>query len=137
MTTRTLTIETKPEPKQRPRLSYIGGKARIYTPAKTARYERMIRRAYAEEHGGRDVFVGAVSMQVLFSMPMPVSWSKKRKEKMYGKPHTQSPDLDNLVKAVMDGLDGALSDDAQVVDIDASKRWSKIGFISIEMEGEC
>jgi len=39
-----------------------------------------------------------------FIMPMPKSWSKKKKALMNGKPHTQKPDLSNLIKAFEDVL---------------------------------
>ena len=41
---------------------------------------------------------------ITFSIPMPRSWSKKKREEMNGTPHQQTPDLDNLLKALLDGL---------------------------------
>ena len=35
---------------------------------------------------------------ISFVMPMPRSWTKKKKSEMDGKPHQQRPDLDNLIK---------------------------------------
>ena len=35
-------------------------------------------------------------LEVKFVMPMPKSWSEKKKKKMEGQPHRQTPDLDNL-----------------------------------------
>ena len=35
----------------------------------------------------------------VFEMPMPKSWSKKKRAAMDGKPHQSVPDADNLVKA--------------------------------------
>jgi len=42
--------------------------------------------------------------EILFTMPMPPSWSKKKRERMNGRPHRQVPDLDNLVKALSDAV---------------------------------
>jgi Holliday junction resolvase RusA-like endonuclease len=56
----------------------------------------------------------AVSWEPLslhFVLPMPKSWSKKKREAMKNKPHTQKPDLDNLVKAFKDAL---LAEDSDV-----------------------
>jgi len=39
-----------------------------------------------------------------FEIPMPSSWSKKKKLEMEGKPHQQSPDLDNLCKGFWDAM---------------------------------
>jgi len=42
---------------------------------------------------------------------MPKSWSKKKKESMYGKPHRQKPDWDNIAKGIQDAL---LEEDSSV-----------------------
>jgi Holliday junction resolvase RusA-like endonuclease len=39
---------------------------------------------------------------VLFIVPMPKSWSKKKKAEMDGQPHTQTPDTSNMLKALED-----------------------------------
>ena len=43
-------------------------------------------------------------LDVKFVIPMPISWSKKKRLKMNGQPHKQRPDLDNLIKAFKDAL---------------------------------
>ena len=48
---------------------------------------------------------------MVFEMPMPTSWSKKKKAEMEGRPHQQKPDADNLAKALMDA---ACNDDAYI-----------------------
>lgn len=57
-------------------------------------------------------------------MEMPKSWSVKKRDEMFGKPCTKSPDLDNLCK-VADGINGAgvWEDDRQVAVIIAKKYW--------------
>lgn len=66
--------------------------------------------------------------EVIFYMPMPKSWSKKKKKEMYAKPHQQKPDLDNLVKGLKDAV---LDDDSTVYQTHAKKYWSYEGFIKI------
>ena len=39
-----------------------------------------------------------------FYIPMPKSWSKKKKEAMNGQIHMQTPDIDNYLKGFMDTL---------------------------------
>lgn len=58
---------------------------------------------------------------------MPKSWSKKKQLEMDGKPHQQTPDVDNLVKAILDSL---LSEDSTVWDLNVSKRWGHKGSIT-------
>lgn len=67
-----------------------------------------------------------------FFLPMPDSWSKKKKANFDGKYHRQKPDIDNLVKALMDALFGQLSDE-RVAFIVARKFWSQSGSITISL----
>ena len=64
-----------------------------------------------------------------FGVPMPKSWSKKKKAAMRGKPHVQRPDLDNYLKALFDALyeeDCAIHCLAQV-----KKVWADKGYLWI------
>ena len=65
---------------------------------------------------------------VVFCMPMPKSWPKKKKDQMIGLPHEQTPDLDNLLKALGDAV---YKNDSAISDIRASKIWSDKGAIII------
>lgn len=64
-----------------------------------------------------------------FWIPMPASWSKRKREAMFGTPHRQKPDADNLYKAVTDCL---MPDDASIWATSISKRWGTTGIIVIE-----
>ena len=66
---------------------------------------------------------------VTFFIPMPKSWSKKKKREHYMKPHQQKPDVDNLEKALLDAL---FEDDSHIYDIRASKYWANEGLITIQ-----
>ena len=57
---------------------------------------------------------------IIFWMPMPKSWSKKKKYKMVSTPHQQRPDIDNLCKSLLDAMYG---DDSHVHDIRITKLW--------------
>ena len=71
----------------------------------------------------------AGSFSVSFFLPMPDSWSDKKKEEMLGKPHKQKPDFDNLNKAVFDAL---FKDDSFVWRVLTEKRWATKGAIIIQ-----
>ena len=77
--------------------------------------------------------VGPVELRIECLFAMPISWSKAKKAKHFGKPHTQKPDGDNVAKAVMDGLTaaGVWPDDAVVWSLAISKVWSVQGFCYI------
>lgn len=61
-------------------------------------------------------------------MPLPRSWSQKKRREMQFAPHQQKPDIDNFIKAL---LDACLEDDAHVWSITASKLWAADGAIAI------
>lgn len=67
---------------------------------------------------------------IKFYMPMPQSWSKKKRTQMNFKPKTSMPDLSNLIKAMEDGL---LKQDNIIWDYRVSKYWydGKSGFIEV------
>jgi len=76
---------------------------------------------------------GKVQMDVWFKMPMPKSWSKAKRTTCFDTWHTQKPDLDNLVKSLLDCLNGRLfEDDSQVCSLHARKIWSDRGGISFD-----
>lgn len=53
-------------------------------------------------------------------LPMPKSWSKKKRAEMRGEPHRQKPDRDNIDKALLDAL---FKNDAGVCFGVLEKRW--------------
>ena len=72
--------------------------------------------------GGKHYGDAPVEVLVTAYIEPPKSWSKKKRETAYGKPHTKKPDADNIVKSVLDGLNGiAYNDDSQVFHEDGKK----------------
>lgn len=67
-------------------------------------------------------------VNLIFTIPMPNSWSNLKKTNMIGKPHQQRPDIDNLVKAFLDAL---MKDDSVVWSIKAEKVWGEWGSIEV------
>lgn len=65
---------------------------------------------------------------VIFYLPIPSSWSKKKQKEYVGKPHQSRPDIDNLVKGLLDAL---IDDDASVWNFAAAKIWAEKGGIEI------
>lgn len=77
----------------------------------------------------------AISVELVFYISLPKSLSKKKRAEMLGKAHTQKPDLDNLIKNVLDRANGLLwADDDCVARITASKVWAEIGKIEMGVE---
>jgi len=61
------------------------------------------------------------SFEIEFHVPMPKSWSKKKRGYMNGSAHQQRPDLDNYLKAWKDSV---YEEDAIVWRVKASKLWT-------------
>ena len=59
--------------------------------------------------------------KVRFDIPMPQSWSRKKREEHRGMPHLQKPDLDNLQKALFDSL---MKEDSGIWHIRTKKVWT-------------
>jgi len=77
----------------------------------------------------RDGFIMPESgYHATFIIPMPKSWSKKKRLAMNGQPHKTKPDKDNLEKALLDALE---TDDAHIWDGRVTKVWGKAGIIII------
>lgn len=70
---------------------------------------------------------------VVFHVPMPKSWTKKKKVEYDGKPHQQKPDIDNYLKAFMDAL---CADDSYVYDAHPEKYWAREGKIILTERGK-
>lgn len=86
-------------------------------------------RAFADEVKSLNVEVQECGAKIVFGMPMPISWSKKKRTAMDGKPHQQKPDIDNLLKALLDSI---YREDCGVYHIGGlAKYWSKSGYIKI------
>ena len=89
-----------PVPKARPRVTYHGGKAKAYTPHRTRDYERLVAMSY-----DGPLYKGKVAVDLTFYLP-----DRRR------------VDIDNLIKAVLDGLNHrAYPDDGHVFEVTARK----------------
>lgn len=61
-------------------------------------------RAYRDKVKLLKVKMPKAHAEVTFVLPMPLSWSKAKKKRMVGGGHEQTPDLDNLLKGLMDAI---------------------------------
>lgn len=65
---------------------------------------------------------------ILYVLPMPRSWSMKKKRTMDGHPHLQKPDLSNLTKAFEDAL---FANDSAIHMMAGRKIWGYEGRIEV------
>lgn len=130
------TVPGQPQGKGRPRIGKIGAHARMFTPAKTVAYEGLIAHAAQVAMANRLRFEEAVGVNLFIDCEVPASWSqKKQRAALAGEVlPTSKPDVDNVVKAVFDGLNGVLwRDDVLVVDTRIRKRYSATPCVRVEV----
>lgn len=128
----TFNIPGKPFAKQRPRFSRASGTA--FTPAQTVSFERTVGQI-ATQHFPAPI-EGPVGLVITATFQPPKSWSQKKRAAHLGRPHTQKPDLDNIGKAICDGLNRiAFADDSQVCATTMIKVWGEIEQTAIIVEG--
>ena len=118
----TIVIPGTPHGKGRPRFS--ARTRTTYTPSATRAYQETVGRMATIEMRGKDFLTGPLHMDMRAHFAVPPSWNKaKRNDALMGsvKP-TGRPDVDNLIKAVADGLQGIVyQDDAAIVSVTCSK----------------
>ena len=71
----------------------------------------------------------AGSFRLIFLIPFPKSYSKKKRESLLHKPHELKPDTDNLTKAFLDCL---AEEDKHVSEVHYAKFWAEEGCIIYE-----
>jgi Holliday junction resolvase RusA-like endonuclease len=114
----TLTIHGKPFAKQRARF----GGGRTYTPDATVRFEAHV--ADTARPHFPEPLTGPVRVCIWATFKPAASWSQAKTKEHLHRPHTQKPDLDNIQKAILDGLNRiAFADDSQVAEIECRKMW--------------
>ena len=127
-----IVIPIPPVSKGRP----VFANGHAYTPSKTREYEQIVQ-LYARRQIKRPL-TGAVKLSIQFYLPIPKSWPETKKQAaMDGQiVPTTKPDVDNLLKAIMDALNGGIgyNDDKQVVEIIAEKQYSDNPRTEIELE---
>lgn len=103
---------------------YLGaGRPMVESSKAVEPWRADIRGTIGRHHAGPPL-TGAVEVKLSFVLPRPVSTPKRRTP-----PASKRPDLDKLVRAVLDAITsaGVWVDDSQVVDLRATKRLAKIG----------
>lgn len=128
----------EPKAKARPRMSTKTGIA--YTPKETIQYENWVKTCFVNQSGiadSEDRFRGQISARIIAYYSIPKSISKKKREEMLqGKIRpVKKPDIDNIVKSILDSLNKiAYDDDSQVVKCDIEKFYDENPRVEVEIE---
>jgi len=116
-----IVIKGDPKSKERPMVTHKGGKTWTYTRKATSSFENLIK-MNAIKHFNKPL-EKSVGIHIKFYLHRPkyLIWKTKPMPAVY---NPKRPDIDNLIKSVVDGLNGiAFKDDAQIVNIHAEKMY--------------
>ena len=128
-------IPGDPVAKGRPRFSRKTG--RTWTPEKTARYENLVSLSFTDTYPNQFPTGEPIRLTVIAYFSPPKSTSKKRLAGMLSNliHHTKRPDIDNILKSVMDGLNKvAFMDDSQIWSMCVEKRYSEHPRVEVIIE---
>jgi Holliday junction resolvase RusA-like endonuclease len=124
-----IVVEGQPKSKGRPRFA----RGRAYTPASTLQYERLVAAA-AREVIAQPIAVN-VQVDIIAVYRIPKSWPKgQQAQAQRGDIMPTRPDIDNVIKIILDGLNGAAYvDDEQVHMISAEKTYGDDPRVEIKL----
>lgn len=132
-------IPGEPCAQGRPRFSTAGGFVRAYDPAKSRNYKAYVKAVCAdaaEKHGWLFNTDLPLEVEIIAGLSIPSSKSKKWKQAAaegVEKP-TKKPDIDNLVKIIMDALSGVIyKDDKQIIKMSVEKRYAEQPGVTLEV----
>lgn len=121
--------------KGRPRLnSYTG---QVYTPTRTKDYENLVEQYFLLKYPRYKTMEGRVKVSITAYFEVPKSASKIMKEQMLENKisPTKKPDIDNVVKIVLDAMNKfAFKDDTQITKIEVEKLYADSEKLCVKIE---
>lgn len=129
-----LEIKEKAIGKGRPKFNSITKRA--YTPEKTQMFEQLIQWYFLSKYKlSEKPSNKAIKAEIDVVYKPAKTASRKSILMVNGKSCTKKPDLDNIVKSILDALNGiAYEDDSQVSELIAKKRYGDEDRITIKLE---
>lgn len=113
-----------------------------YTPSGTVDYESRVQAAAREAMRDEAMTRHPCRVSIIAHCPIPVSWSKKKQaQALAGEIFpTGKPDLDNIEKSILDGMNKVVfTDDAVVCIVSKTKRYGSPPRVEVrvtELDGE-
>ena len=129
-------VPGSPKGQGRPKFSTINGHAKAYDPEKSRNYKAYVKllATQAMKEQGFTMIDGPCCLDIMAFFEVPKSKSKKFKERaLLGLERpTKKPDIDNIVKALQDALNGlAYKDDSSIVYLSVAKCYSEIPRVEV------
>ena len=111
--------------KGRPRLnSYTGV---VYTPTKTKDYESLVEQYFLLKYPRFKILEGRIKVSIIAYFSIPKATKKSDINEMLDNniSPTKKPDIDNIVKAVLDSMNKfAFKDDNQITKLEVEKKYA-------------
>ena len=121
--------------KGRPRLnSYTGV---VYTPTKTKDYESLVEQYFLLKYPRFKILEGRIKVSIIAYFSIPKATKKSDINEMLDNniSPTKKPDIDNIVKAVLDSMNKfAFKDDNQITNLEVEKKYALEDKIYIKIE---
>jgi Holliday junction resolvase RusA-like endonuclease len=114
----------------------FNGRTTLRTPEKTANYENLVAVACAQAMAGMEPIPGPLAVIFSVTVQTPASWSKKRQQRANDGAigATKKPDIDNIVKALCDAMNGiAYKDDAQIIELTVTKHYGNTPGVHVRL----
>ena len=124
----------------RPKFSTINGHAKAYDPEKSRNYKAYVRllATQAMKENDFEMIIGPCAIKIWAYFDIPKSKSKKFKEAALEAKErpTKKPDADNIVKAILDALNGLVyKDDSCIVELSCIKYYSDVPRVEVYVDG--
>lgn len=132
----TIWLGGPPRGKGRPRFGRRGSFVAVWTDKKTAAYEEMLAIDGIKAMEGIAMRLGALSVRIEAGMPIPASWSQKKRQAALSGDLSPigKPDFDNIAKCVGDALNKICwKDDSQIVACSLRKFYSAEPGLTIQV----
>lgn len=121
--------------KGRPRVnSYTG---QVYTPTTTKDYEYLVEQYFLLKYPKFEPLEGRTSVNITAVFNMPKNTKKQDKDKMIENiiSPTKKPDIDNIVKVILDAMNKfAFKDDIQITRLNVEKKYGTEEKVIISIE---
>ena len=121
--------------KGRPRLnSYTGV---VYTPTKTKDYESLVEQYFLLKYPRFKILEGRIKVSIIAYFSIPKATKKSDINEMLDNniSPTKKPDIDNIVKAVLDSMNKfAFKDDNQITKLEVEKKYALEDKIYIKID---
>ena len=133
------TIYGEPVAKGRPRFAKRGNYVQAYTPVKTKTYEDEVRLLATKAKGSGSTLEGSIGVFIYITFSVPQSYSKRNREACLSgeTKHIKKPDLDNVAKAVIYGMNGIIfKDDSQITSLHVTKVYGEVGKVEVLVREE-